>query len=110
MSGKKMKNIKDQIKEDIQNNRIILYMKGSKIMPLCGFSSRVVEILNQFDLRYETRDVLQNDELRKQIKDYSGWPTLPQLFIDGEFIGGCDIITQMQKDGQLEKKLKLEIS
>ena len=110
MSGKKMKNIKDQIKEDIQNNRIILYMKGSKIMPLCGFSSRVVEILNQFDLRYETRDVLQNDELRKQINDYSGWPTLPQLFIDGEFIGGCDIITQMQKDGQLEKKLKLEIS
>ena len=105
-----MKNIKDQIKEDIQNNRIILYMKGSKIMPLCGFSSRVIEILNQFDVSYETRDVLQNDELRKQIKDHSGWPTLPQLFIDGEFIGGCDIITQMQKDGQLEKKLKLESS
>ena len=72
-------------------------------MPLCGFSARVVDVLNQLEISYETRDVLQDDLLREGIKTYSQWPTLPQLYIQGEFIGGCDIVMQLQETGKLQE-------
>ena len=75
-------------------------------MPLCGFSGRVVEILNQLGANFEIRNVLEDDELRQEIKKYSNWPTLPQLYINGEFIGGCDIVMQLHEEGELQKLLK----
>lgn len=75
-------------------------------MPSCGFSARVVEILNRLGVTYETRNVLENDELRQSIKEFSDWPTIPQLYVKGEFIGGCDIVTELYQTGELEKMLK----
>jgi len=95
----------DEIASDLKNHRVILYMKGSKLMPMCGFSARVVDILNQLKTDFETRDVLQDEELRTSIKKHSNWPTLPQLYIDGEFIGGCDIVTELFQTGELNKIL-----
>lgn len=101
--GKNMRDIQEEIERDIKNNRVILFMKGVKNMPLCGFSARVVDVLNQLGTSYETRDVLQDDLLREGIKTYSKWPTLPQLYIQGKFIGGCDIIMQLQETGKLQE-------
>lgn len=75
-------------------------------MPLCGFSARVVDVLNQHGIEYETRDVLKDDTLRQGIKEFSNWPTLPQLYIHGKFIGGCDIVLQLHDEGKLEAMLK----
>jgi monothiol glutaredoxin len=77
-------------------------MKGDKQFPQCGFSARVVQILNELEADFVTRDILQDEELRQAIKEYSEWPTLPQLYIDGEFIGGCDIVTEMFQSGDLQ--------
>ena len=104
-----MRDLQEEIKHDIQNNRVILFMKGSKLMPLCGFSARVVDVLNQLDTPYETRDVLQDDLLREEIKAYSQWPTLPQLYIQGKFIGGCDIVMQLHETGKLQELLEERI-
>ena len=93
----------DQIKKEIETHPVILYMKGSKIMPMCGFSAQVVNILTELGIEFETRDVLLDDELRSGIKTFSNWPTLPQLYINGEFIGGCDIVTQLFEQGELKK-------
>ena len=98
--------MQQQIKEDIENHPILLFMKGTKLMPLCGFSGRVVEILNAFGIAYETRNVLEDDALRQGIKQFSNWPTLPQLYVRGKFIGGCDIVTQLHEQGELENILK----
>ena len=98
--------IQDKIKNQIENNKIILYMKGSKEMPMCGFSARVVEILNSYDVDYETVDVLLDQDIRQGIKDFSNWPTLPQLYVDGQFIGGCDICVEMHNSGELEPIVK----
>lgn len=100
-----MDEILNSIKEDVKKHPVILYMKGSKAMPLCGFSGRVVEILKDLNVEFETRDVLKNEELRQAIKEYSDWPTLPQLYINGEFIGGCDIVSELYENGELEKLL-----
>lgn len=97
-----------QIEADIEAHPVILYMKGNKETPLCGFSSRVVDILTDLGIDFETRDVLEDDELRSAIKEFSDWPTLPQLYIDGEFIGGCDIITELHRTGELKELLGLE--
>lgn len=97
--------MKEQIKQDIEKHPIILYMKGSRFMPQCGFSARVVHILNSLNIDYETRDVLEDPELRQSIKDFSNWPTLPQLYIHGKFIGGCDIISQLYESGELQTLL-----
>ena len=102
-----MEETKEQIKKDIQENRVILYMKGNKQAPQCGFSAQVVDILNHANANYETRDVLQDESLRQAIKDHSNWPTLPQLYIDGEFIGGCDIVRELYQNGELQKKLEV---
>lgn len=80
-------------------------MKGDKDMPRCGFSARVVDILNHYGVEFATRDVLKSEELRQAIKEYSDWPTLPQLYVNGEFIGGCDIVTELHQNGELKALL-----
>ncbi len=94
--------IKNKIEEDIKANKILLFMKGNKMAPQCGFSAQVVHILNNVGVEYETRDVLQDEELRQGIKDYTNWPTIPQLYVNQEFVGGCDIITEMFQSGELQ--------
>ena len=98
--------ILDQIKQEIESHPVILFMKGNKLLPQCGFSARVVEILEQYNIPFETRDVLQDDELRQGIKDFSNWPTIPQLYIQGEFIGGCDIVTELHNQKELKPLLE----
>ena len=101
-----MSDIQKKIGRQIEKNAIILYMKGSKDMPQCGFSAQVVNILNSYGVDYETVDVLLDPEIRQGIKDYSQWPTLPQLYVNGNFIGGCDICTDMHVTGELGEILK----
>ena len=98
-------NMQDKISKDLEKDRIVLYMKGTKLMPMCGFSGRVVHILDSLEADYVTYNVLESEELRQGIKDYSDWPTIPQLYIDGEFIGGCDIVTQLNEASDLQKML-----
>ena len=99
----KLEEIKKQISTDIQSNDIILYMKGHKEAPQCGFSARVVQILNALDVPYVTRNVLENNYIRQGIKEYTDWPTIPQLYVKGEFIGGCDIVMELATTGELKK-------
>lgn len=101
-----MSDIQKKIGRQIEENPIILYMKGSKEMPQCGFSAQVVNILNYYKVDYETVDVLLDPEIRQGIKDYSQWPTLPQLYVNGNFIGGCDICTEMHLNGELGEVFK----
>ena len=96
-----MSDIQKKIGRQIEENAVILYMKGSKDAPQCGFSAQVVSILNYYGVDYETVDVLSDPEVRQGIKDYSQWPTLPQLYVNGNFIGGCDICTDMHVNGEL---------
>ena len=98
--------IMKKIQEQIDKNNIILYMKGSKDMPMCGFSARVVQLLNSYDVPYETVDVLKDPQIRQGIKDFSNWPTIPQLYVKGKFIGGCDICMELQESGELEPIVK----
>ena len=94
------------IAKDVAENRVLLYMKGTPGAPQCGFSNMAVQILNFHGVEYSTRNVLASEDLRNGIKAFSSWPTIPQVFIDGEFVGGCDILRQMHSDGELEKALK----
>ena len=93
---------KKEIEVDINDNKILLYMKGNKMAPQCGFSGQVVQILNHLEVEYETRDILQDEVLRQAIKEYSDWPTLPQLYVNQEFVGGCDIIMELFQSGELK--------
>ena len=97
--------IKEEISRMISANRVVLFMKGNPDMPMCGFSSRVVDILNKLEVQYQAHDVLSHPKLRSGIKEFSNWPTLPQLYIDGEFVGGCDIVKEMFESGELKKLL-----
>ena len=94
---------KTQIDETIKANSVVLYMKGTKSMPQCGFSSRVAGVLNYMGVEFQDVNVLADDAVRQGIKDYSDWPTIPQLYVNGEFVGGCDIITEMTLSGELDK-------
>jgi monothiol glutaredoxin len=96
-------NAQDQIRETVQNNDVVLFMKGSKMMPQCGFSSRVAGVLNYLGVDYADINVLADPEVRQGIKDFSDWPTIPQLYVKGEFIGGCDIVTEMMLSGELDQ-------
>lgn len=98
--------IKNKIGSQIEQNKIILYMKGTKDMPQCGFSARVVQILNSHGVDYEAVDVLADPEIRQGIKDFSNWPTIPQLYVDGQFLGGCDICVEMEQSGELGQILE----
>ncbi len=93
--------VRASIEKDTKNVPILLYMKGNAAMPHCGFSAAVVDILRQLDVPFETRDVLSDANLRQEIKEVSDWPTLPQLYLGGEFIGGCDIVREMHENGEL---------
>lgn len=103
----------DRIKSDIDANDIVLFMKGTPGMPQCGFSATVVQILDHVGAKYKGVNVLADAEIRQGIKDFSSWPTIPQLYVKGEFVGGCDIIREMFESGELrpfmeEKGIKLE--
>ena len=98
--------LKEQIQQDINNHKIILYMKGNKEMPMCGFSSTVVQILNLYKVEYKAINVLEDPNIRIQLSEISNWPTIPQLFVNGELIGGCDIALEMHNSGDLEAVLK----
>ena len=93
----------DQIKSTVSENDVVLFMKGTKMMPQCGFSSRVAGVLNYMGVEFSDVNVLADDTIRQGIKDYSDWPTIPQLYVKGEFVGGCDIITEMTLSGELDQ-------
>ena len=93
----------DQIRDTVAANDVVLYMKGTKAMPQCGFSSRVAGVLNFMGVDYKDVNVLEDAEIRQGIKDFSDWPTIPQLYVKGEFVGGCDIVTEMTLSGELDQ-------
>lgn len=93
----------DTIQKTVTENDVVLFMKGTKTMPQCGFSSRVAGVLNYMGVEFQDVNVLADEEIRQGIKDYSDWPTIPQLYVKGEFVGGCDIITEMTLSGELDQ-------
>jgi monothiol glutaredoxin len=97
-----------RIAEIVKSNDIVLFMKGTALFPQCGFSSRAIAILDRLGAKYETVDVLQDQEIRAGIKDYSDWPTVPQLYVKGEFVGGSDIMMEMYESGELQQLLGAE--
>jgi monothiol glutaredoxin len=97
---------KIQIQEAIDKDKVVLFMKGTRDFPQCGFSGRIVKILEQFGTEYQEYDVLEDSELRDGIKSFSNWPTIPQLYVNGEFVGGSDIVYDMHKEGTIEETLK----
>ncbi|HQT77408.1 MAG TPA: Grx4 family monothiol glutaredoxin [Rhodopila sp.] len=101
-----MADINQRIQSDIGQNPVMLYMKGTPMFPQCGFSARVVQILTHMGVPFQSANVLEDMELREGIKQFSQWPTIPQLYVKGEFVGGCDIITEMFQSGELETLLK----
>jgi monothiol glutaredoxin len=94
--------ILDQIQSEVADNRVFLYMKGTPEMPRCGFSNQVVQILNHMGVEYGARDILVDPRIRMVLSEWSEWPTIPQLFVDGKLVGGCDIVTEMYQEGELE--------
>jgi monothiol glutaredoxin len=102
--------VKEQIAKDIQTNQVVVYMKGNKMAPMCGFSAQVVAIFNQVGVEFETKDVMIDPELRQAIKEFSEWPTFPQVFVNGELIGGCDITTELYQSGELQQLLNSKAS
>lgn len=98
--------VNDRIQADIDSNDIVLFMKGTPAMPQCGFSATVVHILGLVGVKYKGVNVLADAEIRQGIKDFSNWPTIPQLYVKGEFVGGCDIIREMYESGELRPFLE----
>ena len=98
-------NIKEEITKTINENMIVLYMKGTKEMPMCGFSNAVVQVLNSYELPYVDVNILEDPNIRVNLSEITNWPTIPQLFIDGEMVGGCDITLEMHQTGELKNKL-----
>ncbi len=101
-----MTNILEKIQETVSNNDVVLYMKGTKDFPQCGFSAAVSHVLKTLNVNFLDVDVLRDAEIRQGIKEFSDWPTIPQLYIKGEFIGGCDIVKEMFQSGELQELLK----
>lgn len=102
--------LKQQLDNLVNQNKIVVFMKGSKLMPQCGFSNNVVQILNTLGVPFETIDVLENYELRQGIKEYSNWPTIPQVYIDGKFFGGSDILIEMYQKGELQQMVEVALA
>ncbi len=98
--------VNERIQADITENPVMLYMKGTAMFPQCGFSARVVQILTHMGVPFKTANVLEDAELRDGIKQFSNWPTIPQLYVKGEFVGGCDIVTEMFQSGELKTALE----
>ncbi len=101
-----MSEIFDEIKGQIESNDVVLFMKGTAEAPMCGFSSLVATVLSRLGVSYKDVNVLADENIRQGIKDFSDWPTIPQLYIKGEFIGGCDIVKEMYESGELQNLLK----
>ena len=95
--------IKELIEKDVKGNKIMLYMKGTAEAPMCGFSARAVEILKQYKVPFKAFNIFEDEAIRQGIKEYADWPTIPQLYINGEFVGGCDILTELHGNGELKK-------
>jgi monothiol glutaredoxin len=95
-----------RIQGDIEQNDVMLYMKGTPVFPQCGFSARVIQILTHMGVPFKSANVLEDGELREGVKSFSQWPTIPQLYVKGEFVGGCDIVTEMYQSGELETLFK----
>jgi len=98
--------LEERIEKDIKNNKVMLYMKGTPDEPQCGFSAQVISVLKTYDVPFKTFNILDDEDIRQGIKEYSDWPTVPQLYVNGEFVGGCDILTEMHNDGELKKVLE----
>ena len=101
---------KSRIEDLINSSPIMVFMKGNKLMPQCGFSNNVVQILNSLGMSFETFDVLSDLEIREGIKDFSNWPTIPQVYVKGEFIGGSDILIQLYNSGELREKIEIALA
>ena len=101
VKGKIMSEVSEQIKKTIDENNVVLYMKGNKSMPQCGFSAAVVGVLSHMGIKFNSVNVLEDPEIREGIKEFSDWPTIPQLYVKKEFVGGCDIIREMHENGEL---------
>ena len=97
--------LKEEITKTINNNMVVLYMKGTKEMPMCGFSNAVVQVLNSYGLPYVDVNILEDPNIRIKLSEITNWPTIPQLFISGEMVGGCDITLEMHQSGELKNKL-----
>ena len=100
--------LKEQITKDIKNNPVMLYMKGTQDMPMCGFSNAVVQVLRHYGVEFKDLNVLEDPEIRVKLSDYSNWPTIPQLFINGELIGGADITIEMHNSGKFKTLFEKE--
>lgn len=98
--------VQERIRQEITDTPVVLYMKGSPVFPQCGFSAAVVQILGHLGVKFKGVDVLSDPQIRQGIKDFSSWPTIPQLYVQGEFLGGCDIIREMYETGELQQVLE----
>ena len=102
--------LKERIDNLVKQNKVFVFMKGTKLMPMCGFSNNVVQILNSLGTPYETIDVLEDEEIRQGIKEYSSWPTIPQIYINGEFVGGSDVAIELYQKGELQQMLEVALA
>jgi len=102
--------LKERIDNLVQQSKIMVFMKGSKLMPMCGFSNNVVQIINTLAVPYETFDILEDQEVRQGIKEYSNWPTIPQVYINGEFVGGSDILIELYQKGELQQMVEVAMA
>ena len=100
-------NVQEEIKNIVEENSVMLFMQGSAVLRQCGFSGRLVQILQACGVQFASADVLSDDNIRQGIKDFSNWPTIPQLYVNGEFVGGSDIVTEMYESGELQAKLEI---
>jgi len=108
--GATMTTAHERIDELVKQNKIMVFMKGNKLMPQCGFSNTVVQILNTLGVPYETVDVLADQEIRQGVKEYSNWPTIPQVYVNGEFLGGSDILIEMYQKGELQEVVEVALA
>ncbi len=102
--------LKQRIEDIIKSDRIVVFMKGSKLMPQCGFSNNVVQILNTLGVPFTTLDILEDYDIRQGIKEYSNWPTIPQVYINGEFVGGSDIMIELYQSGELTQMVEVALA
>ena len=101
MEGNSMIDVSENIKNEIKSSDVVLFMKGTPVFPMCGFSAAIVQVLSDIGIKFSSVNVLDSDEMREGIKKFSNWPTIPQLYVKGEFIGGCDIVKEMHETGEL---------
>jgi monothiol glutaredoxin len=102
--------LKERLDSLVNQNKIFVFMKGTKLMPMCGFSNNVVQILNTLGVPFETINVLEDQDVRQGIKDYSNWPTIPQVYINGEFVGGSDVLIELYQKGELQQMVEVALA